>query len=126
MIFDLVVNILVGVGLGVMFVVWIGIIVRYKQNTFRVVGIAGSYLLLATLAASAQLFHVFGEGVTREVAQMVAVLAFVLGDIALYVVWRDGGSQQQAIREFKARLDRHKERLDALEAMLAAIDNPKG
>jgi hypothetical protein len=109
---------------GVVLAVSIIIVLYYARhrNMGHIALVSLSYIILTTLVSGAVLYQIFYDGWSRVVAIIASLVAFTLGDVALWKVWHSRRDVREAreMREVQEKLERAMTRLEQIEKELRA------
>ncbi len=107
---------------GVVLALSIIIVVHYARHRSmtHVALVSASYFLLTALVSGAVIFQIFYSGWGRAAAIFTALIAFTLGDLALWKVWhnRNEVTEQLQLNKFEDQINRNTRRIDDLEMEL--------
>ena len=120
--FNQIVVLLAAIQTGAVLMVSGMIIVRYSRHRsmVHISLVAVSYMILTALTAGAIIYRIFLEGQSRTVSIVLALIAFALGDFALWKVWHSRNNPREiaALQVCVERIEKNEERLARLEAKL--------
>ena len=106
---------------GILLAVSIIIVFHYSQHRqMRHIALVSiSYVILTALVAGAMIFRIFYDGPYRMYAVAMGLVAFLLGDYALWAVWQNRNSTtSQELKSLRSRIGTNSQRLDHVEALL--------
>jgi hypothetical protein len=119
---DRVVLMLTAIQVGSVATLSIFILFRYARHRsmVHISTVALSYLLLTALTAGSIIYKIFATEPSRSYAVVIAMLAFLLGDFALWKVWHDrnGIREIRVLEDLKERVDRNEQKIVSLEKRL--------
>lgn len=106
---------------GILFVATVLIIIRYARHRkmLHITLVATSYIILTALVSGSAIYRMFLDGWLRDVALIMAMIAFALGDISLWHVWQARPSApDESWSGIHTRIEEHKLRIERLENAL--------
>ena len=88
------------------------------RSMVHIAFVSVSYLLLTGLLAATIIGRIFMDAPTRNPAMVVAVIAFILGEIGLWKVWQSRNLNKGISAQVASQVLRNTHRIEILERLI--------